>query len=161
MLIDLVKVCAPPQRAGDICMLGMSSQLFGDLRAAFASESMAAQRYTYFAEIAEIEGHLELAQTLRELARTTDCVAHGHLDLLRFVADPSTRQPLGDTELNVAAALTGELHESTDLYPKLSEHAHDEGHADLASWLETLTALKGAHVARLEAALTDLRAHTT
>ncbi|MFI7210890.1 rubrerythrin family protein [Micromonospora maritima] len=136
----------------------MSSQLFADLRAAFASESMTAQRYAYFAEIAEIEGHLAVAQTLRELASTTDCVAHGHLDLLRFEADPSTRQPLGDTELNVAAALTGELHESADLYPKLSEHAHDEGLADVASWLETLTALKGAHVTRLQSTLAELRA---
>lgn len=140
-------------------MPGMSPQLFADLRAAFASESMAAQRYRYFAEIAEIEGHLSLAQELRDLASTTDCVAHGHLDVFRYEADPSTRQPLGDTELNLAAALTGELHESADLYPKLTEHAHDEGIADLASWLETLTALKGAHVTRLQAALDELRAH--
>jgi rubrerythrin len=139
----------------------MSSQLFADLRAAFASESMAAQRYTYFADIAEIEGQLELAKMLRELADTTNCVAHGHLDLLRYVADPSTRQPLGDTELNLAAALTGELHESADLYPKLTEHAHDEGLADLASWLETLTALKGAHVTRLQEALDGLRANAS
>lgn len=137
-------------------MLDMSPDFFSDLRAAFAAEAMAVQRYTYFAEIAEIEGHQELAQALRELADTTGCVAHGHLDFLRLAADPSTRQPLGGTELNVAAILTGELHESTDLYPKLSEHAHGEGLADVASWLETLTALKGAHVTKLQAALEAL-----
>ncbi len=128
----------------------------GDLRSAFVSESMATQRLSYFAEVAEIEGYTVVARLLREVLQSTVCVAHGHLDFLQHEGDPLTDRPIGDTRLNLAAVLTGELRDAVEVYPRLAEAAGRAGLADAASWFETLCALKRAHVRRLEAALTAL-----
>ncbi|WP_211346979.1 rubrerythrin family protein [Saccharothrix australiensis] len=134
----------------------MTKSLLSDLRSAFAGEAMTVQRYTYFAQVAEIEGHVEVSRLFTELAESVACAAHGHVDFLLHSADPTTGRPLGETPLNVAAAVSGELHEATERYPKLVAAAHAEGMADLASWLTTLCALKKAHVAKLEQALAGL-----
>jgi rubrerythrin len=130
--------------------------LFADLRAAFASEATAVQRYTYFAQVAEIEGHMEVARLFTEMAESVACVAHGHIDFLQQVGDPSTEMPMGDTPLNLAAAVAGAAEAATKHYPRLVALAHTEGIADAASWLTTLCALKNAHVQRLGAALSEL-----
>lgn len=130
--------------------------MFADLRAAFARESMAAQRYRYFAQIAEIEGYVDIARQFTELAESVGCVAHGHLDLLRSLADPGSGQPMGDTQLNVASAVSGGQQDVTELYPALLAAAHAEGLAEVAGWLRTVEALKKAHLARLEETLASL-----
>jgi rubrerythrin len=132
-----------------------TEDLLSGLRSAFAAESMTAQRYAYFAQTAEIEGMVDLARLFTELAESAACAAHGHLDMLEY-ADPATGQPIGESRLNLAAAVTAALKEASEFYPGLTARAHAEGIADTASWLETLSALKKAHVARLNAALTAL-----
>jgi rubrerythrin len=139
-------------------MAELSRDLFTDLATAFAAESTAVQRFTYFAEVARIEGHLAVAALLGELADSLNCVAHGHIDIFQQVADPTTDRPIGDTSLNLAAALTGELRTASELYPRLAGTARDAGLADVAGWLETLCALKKAHVAKLNLALASLTA---
>jgi rubrerythrin len=137
-------------------MNDISATLHADLRTAFQAESMSVLRYIYFAQVAAIEGHQDTARLFTELAESLSCVAHGHLDFLRYVADPGTDRQIGDTAANLAAATFGELTESTNLYPRLATAAHTEGLADVASWLETLCALKRAHAARLDEALCGL-----
>lgn len=137
-------------------MVELSDALFADLRAAFIAEATTALRYRHFAQVAEIEGHVDVAKLFSELSESVACAAHGHIDLLRTVADPATRQPIGDTRLNLAAALTGDLTGFAELYPRLTANAHAAGHADVASWMSNLTALKKAHVARLRGALAEL-----
>ena len=134
----------------------LSHSLYANLKIAFAAEAAAFQRFTYFAQVAEIEGHLELSKLFTELAESTACAAHGHIDWLQYVADPITDRPIGETHLNLAASLTSELNDGSDLYPRLAEAAHTEGMADVASWLETMCALKKAHVDRIERALAAL-----
>ncbi|WP_223166589.1 rubrerythrin family protein [Nonomuraea sp. SYSU D8015] len=134
-------------------MSELSRSLFEGMREAFVAESMTAQRYAYFAQIAEIEGHLEVSKLLGELAESVACAAHGHLDFLQYVADPATDQPIGETHLNLASSITGGLQEADELYPRLAAIAHSEGFADVASWLETLCALKKTHVTKLNQAL--------
>ncbi|MFE0420249.1 rubrerythrin family protein [Streptomyces tendae] len=131
-------------------MAELNGRMYDALRAAFQTESMNVQRYAHFAEIAEIEGHVALASIFRDLQASAACVARGHLDLLQDVADPATATPIGESALNVAAGLNGELSESTDLYPALVAEAHEEGLADVAGWLETLCLLKTAHTTRLQ-----------
>ncbi|MET8824346.1 rubrerythrin family protein [Streptomyces sp. NPDC004610] len=143
------------------------------VRAAFLAEAATAARYTYCAQVAGIEGHPEAARVFGELAESVACAAHGHLDVLRdllggddpetgrVLGDPAraledTGRALGDTRRNLAAAIGGDLGEATELYPGLAARAHRDGAADLASWLETLCALKKTHVDRLEQALTGL-----
>jgi rubrerythrin len=134
---------------------------FSDLRTAFVAEAMTAQRYTYFATIAQIEGHSDVAKLFGELAESMACAAHGHLDFLRQDSDPTTGAPIGDTPRNLAAAVAGELRDATDLYPGLVTTAHREGLADVASWGQTLHVLKRAHVAKLQDALIAVAARSS
>jgi rubrerythrin len=138
-----------------------SNGLADDLRTALATEATAVQRYTYFSQVAEIEGHGEIARAFSDLAESIACVAHGHIDALQNVADPHTVQTVGETRLNLAASMAGMLHEANEIYPRLAVGAHEEGHADVASWLTTLGYLKGAHLARCEALLNTLETPLT
>jgi rubrerythrin len=137
-------------------MAPLSDALAGNLRAALAAEAASALRYSYFAQTAEIEGHGEIARLFTELADSLVCAAHGHLDVLRDIGDPDSADGVGDTRLNLASSVVDALHDSGELYPRLTAAAHEEGHADAASWLSTLTALKKRHTGRLKAALDHL-----
>ncbi|GAA3173206.1 MULTISPECIES: ferritin family protein [Streptomyces] len=139
-------------------MTHISDRLAADLRAALAAEAASAVRYTYFAHTAEIEGHSEVARLFGELADSLVCAAHGHLDVLRDTdSENAGRQDgVGDSRLNLASSVVAALHDAGDLYPRLTSAALEEGQADTASWLSTLTALKKGHTARLQAALDDL-----
>ncbi|MHC3470877.1 rubrerythrin family protein [Streptomyces sp. 7R007] len=137
-------------------MTYLSDALAGDLRAAVAAEAASAVRYTYFAQTAEIEGHGEIARLFTELADSLVCAAHGHLDVLREAGDPDRTDGVGDTRLNLASSVVDTLHDAGELYPRLTAAAHAEGHADAASWLSTLTALKKRHTGRLKTALDQL-----
>ncbi|WNV84997.1 ferritin family protein [Umezawaea sp. Da 62-37] len=141
-------------------MTGPSTRLHPGLRAAFAAEAVAAVRYTYFAQVAEVEGHAEAARLFTDAARSAECAAHGHLDFLRYSGDPAADESIGGTELNVATAVSGALRGATESYPELVAAAHAEGMADVAGWLTTVTALKNAHTAKFERVLAQLTEHT-
>ncbi|HEX6343730.1 ferritin family protein [Umezawaea sp.] len=140
-------------------MTGPSTRLHPGLRAAFAAEAVAVVRYTYFAQVAEVEGHAEAARLFTEAARSAECAAHGHLDFLRYAGDATTDEPIGETELNVASAVSGVLRDATESYPELVAAAHAEGLADVAGWLTTVAALKNAHTAKFERVLAQLTEH--
>lgn len=135
-----------------------SSELLAGLRTAFAAEAMTAQRFTYFARVADVEGYPEVARLFDEMAESIACAAHGHVDWLQHVVDPAGDRPIGDTQLNLAASVASELDEGSRLYPALAEAARSSGLDDVASWFDTLRALKAAHVERLERALAGLGA---
>ena len=139
-------------------MSELNDSLYRGLQSTFDAEAANVQRYAFFAQIAEIEGHGDTSRLFRELADSLAVAAQGHMDHLRNVDDPMTRLPIGATEQNLAAALAGELEEASGSYRALAEEARSEEMPDLASWFETLIALKRAHVARLERALDALRA---
>ncbi|MCX7275374.1 MAG: rubrerythrin family protein, partial [Burkholderiales bacterium] len=88
-----------------------------NLKAAFAGESQANRRYLYFANKADVEGHTEVAALFRSTAEGETGHAHGHLDYLAEVGDPATDLPIGESSLNLKAAVAGETHEYTDMYP--------------------------------------------
>mgnify|MGYP001954498083 CR=1 FL=1 len=52
--------------------------------------------------------------------------AHGHLEYLEETGDPATGLPIGSTSQNLAAAIAGETHEYTDMYPGMAKTARDE-----------------------------------
>ena len=68
-----------------------------NLKDAFAGESQANRRYLYFAKVADVEGHPDLAGLFRDTAEGETGHAHGHLDYLKRVGDPATGEPIGDT----------------------------------------------------------------
>jgi rubrerythrin len=127
-----------------------------NLKAAFAGESQANRRYLYFAKVADIEGHPEVAGHFRDTAEGETGHAHGHLDYLKQVGDPATELPIGDTALNLRAAVAGETHEYTDMYPGMARTARDEGFSEIADWFETLAKAEKAHAGRFQALLDKL-----
>jgi rubrerythrin len=120
----------------------------GNLKEAFAGESQANRRYLYFAKVADVEGYPEVASNFRETAEGETGHAHGHLDYLKQVGDPATGLPLGDTTLNLKAAIEGETHEYTDMYPGMAKTAREEGFKEIADWFETLAKAEKSHAGR-------------
>ena len=109
-----------------------------NLKAAFAGESQANRRYLYFAQKADIEGYNDVASVFRSTAEGETGHAHGHLEYLEEVGDPATGEPIGMTTDNLRAAIAGETHEYTDMYPSMAKSARDEGFDEIADWFETL-----------------------
>lgn len=137
-------------------MAHLSESFAAAMRAALAGEANSSLRYAYFAQIAEIEGHTEVAGVFSELAESVGCAVHGHLDVLRDAIAPEQRNDIGETRLNLASSVAEALESTTAVYPRLTAAAFEEGHADVASWLTTVAALKKRHTARLDAVLTEL-----
>jgi rubrerythrin len=122
----------------------------GNLKDAFAGESQANRRYLYFAKIADVEGYPEVAGNFRETAEGETGHAHGHLDYLKKVGDPATGLPFGSTEDNLKAAIAGETHEYTDMYPGMARVAREEGFPEIADWFETLAKAEKSHAGRFD-----------
>jgi rubrerythrin len=136
--------------------LSSDSSTFNNLKAAFAGESQANRRYLWMAKIADIEGYPQIAGNFRETAEGETGHAHGHLDYLKSVGDPATGLPIGDTEQNLAAAVAGETHEYTDMYPGFAKTARAEGYDEIADWFETLAKAEKIHAGRFQQLLDDL-----
>ncbi|MDP6868038.1 MAG: rubrerythrin family protein [Acidimicrobiales bacterium] len=129
------------------------SQTLENLKAAFAGESQANRRYLYFAKVADVEGYPDIAGNFRDTAEGETGHAHGHLDYIKTVGDPATGLPIGDTLENLAAAVAGETHEYTEMYPGMAKTAREEGHDDIADWFETLAKAEKAHAGRFQSLL--------
>ena len=129
------------------------SKTHNNLKMAFAGEYQANRRYLYFAKIADVEGFPEVAGNFRETAEGETGHAHGHLDYLKKVGDPATDLPIGSTEENLKAAIAGETHEYTDMYPGMAKNAREEGFAEIADWFETLAKAEKSHAGRFSSML--------
>lgn len=132
------------------------SKTQGNLKDAFAGESQANRRYLYFAKIADVEGYPDISGLFRDTAEGETGHAHGHLDYLKKVGDPATDLPIGDTALNLKAAIAGETHEYTDMYPGMAKTARDEGFSEIADWFETLAKAEKSHAGRFEQGLASI-----
>jgi len=133
-----------------------SSKTYQNLKDAFAGESMANRRYTYFAKQADIEGYPDIAGLFRDTAEGETGHAHGHLDYLKNVGDPATDLPFGDTVNNLKSAVAGETHEYTDMYPGMAKTAREEGFNEIADWFETLAKAEKSHAGRFEEGLKQI-----
>jgi rubrerythrin len=127
-----------------------------NLKDAFAGESQANRRYLYFAKVADVEGHPDIAGLFRDTAEGETGHAHGHLDYLKVVGDPATDLKIGDTSLNLKSAVAGETYEYTEMYPGFARTARDEGLEEVAEWLETLARAEKSHAGRFQAALESI-----
>ncbi len=132
------------------------SKTHNNLKMAFAGESQANRRYLYFAKIADVEGYPEVAGNFRETAEGETGHAHGHLDYLKKVGDPATDLPIGSTEENLKAAIAGETHEYTDLYPGMAKSAREEGFSEIADWFETLAKAEKSHAGMFSSMLKSI-----
>ena len=129
------------------------SKTHTNLKEAFAGESQANRRYLYFANKADVEGQNDVAALFCSTAEGETGHAHGHLDYLAQVGDPATDLPIGSSRQNLKAAVAGETHEYTDMYPGMAKVARGEGFAEIADWFETLAKAERSHANRFQKAL--------
>jgi len=126
------------------------------LKDAFAGESQANRRYLYFANKADVEGQNDISALFRSTAEGETGHAHGHLEFLEEVGDPATGLPIGSSRQNLTAAVAGETHEYTDMYPGMAKTAREEGFDEIADWFETLAKAERSHANRYQKALDAL-----
>jgi rubrerythrin len=128
-----------------------------NLKDAFAGESQANRRYLYFAAKADVEGFNDVSAVFRSTAEGETGHAHGHLEYLEAVGDPATDLPIGDSHLNLKAAIAGETHEYTDMYPGFAKTARDEGFKEISDWFETLAKAEKSHAGRFQKMLDTIK----
>ena len=133
-----------------------NSKTLENLKEAFAGESQANRRYLYFAQKADVEGYNDVAVVFRSTAEGETGHAHGHLEYMEPVGDPATNLPIGKTRDNLKAAIAGETHEYTDMYPGMAKAARSEGFTEIADWFETLAKAERSHANRFQKALDAL-----
>jgi rubrerythrin len=95
------------------------SKTEANLNEAFAGESQANRKYTAFAKKAEQEGFKNVARLFRTAAEAEAIHAYGHLSALDGIRS---------TAENLKAAIEGETHEYTEMYPPMMEVAESENH---------------------------------
>ena len=132
------------------------TQTHENLKAAFAGESQANRRYLYLAKVADVEGYPDIAGNFRDTAEGETGHAHGHLDYMKSTGDPATGLPIGETAENLAAAVAGETHEYTEMYPGMAKTAREEGFEAVADWFETLAKAEKAHAGRFQTLLDSI-----
>ena len=118
-----------------------------NLEEAFAGESMARNKYTYFANIAMQEGYDQLAEIFLKTARNEQ--EHARL----WVAELGH---LGDTAANLKASAEGENYEWTDMYDRMAKDADEEGFPELAEKFRKVGAIEKAHEERYLALLKNV-----
>ena len=118
-----------------------------NLRDAFAGESQARNKYTYFASVAKKEGYEQIAALFLLTAEQEKTHAKLHFKALN---------ELGDTLANLKAAAAGEHEEWTAMYPRMAQEARAEGFAELARIFEGLAKIEKEHEARYQALLENL-----
>jgi rubrerythrin len=128
-----------------------------NLKLAFAAESQANRRYLYYARTADIEGHPDVGGLFRDTSEAETGHAFGHLDLLKAEGDPATGLPFGETRKNLLAAIEGETHEYSQMYPGMAKAAREEGFPEVADWFETLAKAERSHSGRFTKALEGLK----
>ena len=133
------------------------SKTEGNLKAAFAGESQANRRYLYFAQKADVEGYNDVATVFRSTAEGETGHAHGHLEFLEEVGDPATGKPIGETKDNLVAAVAGETHEYTDMYPGMAKTAREEGFEEIADWFETLAKAEKSQAGKFQKTLDSIK----
>jgi rubrerythrin len=116
----------------------------------------AIRRNLWFAQQADIEGYPDAAALFRSVAEGETGHAHGHLEYLADVGDPATGEPIGDTADNLKAAIAGEVHDYTQMYPGFATTARDEGFDEIADWFDSVARAGKIQVGRLTQGLESI-----
>ena len=133
------------------------SRTIQNLRNAFAGESQANRRYTYFSRRADEEGYPEIATLFRSVADGETAHALRHFDFMKSVGDPVTNVPVTNVKEMLESSVKGESYECTSMYPEFAKVAHQEGFEEIAKWFETLAKAEKAHAGKYEEALKSLK----
>ena len=118
-----------------------------NLQAAFAGESQARNKYTYFASKAKKEGFEQIAAIFLQTADNEK--EHAKMWFKEL-------EGIGDTAANLAAAADGENFEWTDMYEGFAKTAEEEGFPQLAAKFRMVGAIEKRHEERYRALLTNV-----
>ena len=119
-----------------------------NLQAAFAGESMARNKYTYFASKAKKDGYVQIAAIFEETAANEKEHAKMWYKLLNG--------GIGSTAENLKEAAEGENYEWTDMYAKFAEDARAEGFEEIAKLFEGVAAVEKEHEERYRKLLANV-----
>jgi len=122
-----------------------------NLMAAFAGESQARNKYTYYASKAKKEGYVQIAKIFEETANNEKEHAKIWFKLLHDGDIPTTATNLLD-------AAEGENYEWTDMYDRMEKEADEEGFGELAEQFRGVAAIEKAHEERYRALLHNVEA---
>ena len=118
-----------------------------NLMTAFAGESEARNKYTYFASVAKKEGYEQIAAIFLKTADNEK--EHAKMWFKALGA-------LGNTAQNLAAAAAGENYEWTDMYATFAKEAEEEGFTKLAEQFRGVAAIEKSHEERYRALLSNV-----
>ncbi len=122
-----------------------------NLLKAIAGESMARNKYTYFAEIAMKEGLVWVAKVFEETADNERAHAQEELEQLKETAQMTNTydiHPLGNTLQNLRNAEAGENYEWGTMYPDFEKVAREEGEIEAATLFEEIAEVEEKHAER-------------
>ena len=119
-----------------------------NLWAAFAGESQARNKYTYFASVAKKEGFEQIAAIFEETANNEK--EHAKLWFKALGG-------LSDTAANLLAAAEGENYEWTDMYDTFAKEAEEEGFKAIANQFRAVAAIEKTHEERYRALLSNVQ----
>ena len=118
-----------------------------NLAAAFAGESQARNKYTYFASVAKKEGYEQIAAIFLKTADNEK--EHAKMWFKELSG-------IGDTKQNLGAAADGENYEWTDMYDEFAKTAEEEGFPELAAKFRGVAAIEKHHEERYRALLANI-----
>jgi rubrerythrin len=110
-----------------------------NLKTAFAGESQARNKYTYFAKVARSDKYHYIAKLFEETADNERQHAKDEFKLLKGI---------GDTATNLKAAIEGEHYENTEMYPNMQKDAEEEGNEEAAKLFKEISEVEKEHEAR-------------
>ena len=122
-----------------------------NLKAAFAGESQARNKYTYFAKVAAKEGYHYIAKLFEETANNEMQHAKDEFKLLGGI---------GDTAANLQAAMEGEQYEEETMYPTFAKEAEEEGNMEAAKLFKEIAEVEKNHEARYKKLLEMVKSGT-
>jgi rubrerythrin len=139
------------------------SQTEHNLMKAFAGESQARNRYTFYAQAAADEGYQQIGNVFLETADNERAHAYGFFSLLDGGMPELTASypagPLHSTAENLRAAADGELMEWGTLYPDFAQVAEDEGFKRVAAAFRRVTGAEKYHERRFRKLLANVEAN--
>jgi len=153
-----------PGRTGDTAMGLKGTKTEKNVLTAFAGESQARNRYTYFASQAVKEGFMQISAVFEETAsqekehakRLFKFLEGGDVEVQ--AAFPAGR--IGTTAENLKASAAGENHEWTSMYPSFAEEARKEGLPEIAKIFEAIAVAEKQHEKRYLGLLANVNAGT-
>ena len=121
-----------------------------NLKEAFAGESMARNKYTYFASRAKKDGYVQIAAIFEETAANEK--EHAKM-WYKYLNGGS----VSDTKANLADAANGENFEWTDMYARMAKEAREEGFDEIAEKFEQVGAIEKHHEERYRKLLKNIQ----